>query len=45
MFKDRVEITGEDGGPIAVSSTINVSGLSDAALREIVALADNINEQ
>ena len=39
MFKDRLELTGKDGGPVEINSTGGVSGLL-AAARQAVSDAD-----
>jgi phage terminase small subunit len=36
MFKEKVELTGANGGPIETSNTFDTSKLSTAALKEII---------
>jgi phage terminase small subunit len=38
MFRDRVEHTGPDGGPIQTTSKLNISGLSDEQLKALAAI-------
>ncbi|MGH2342576.1 terminase small subunit [Segnochrobactraceae bacterium EtOH-i3] len=37
MFKEKVEVSGPDGGPIQTEATFDVSRLSTEALREVLA--------
>lgn len=42
MFRERVEVSGPNGGPIHTQATIDVSKLSNAALTELLAAADAV---
>lgn len=42
MFRERVEVSGPNGGPIHTQATVDVSKLSNSALTELLAAADAV---